>query len=918
MKTFLKLGWRNLFPPSIFTTGITTQRPPRRHAVRIIYGLGVLMLFFGPRSPAQQNPGAASNTVNQASYVEVSRGPHSRVMQAVVTVTNAAGNTVTRTNAYTEIATGMSHLVGDQWVASSDQIQITANGAAGTNCQAQIHFAANLNNPGAIDLLTPDGFHMTSDIAGLVYFDGITNVVIAIPQDSIGQILPSLDQILYTNAFTNAACDVLYSYTKAGFEQNIVIRQQLPSPASFGLTASNIWLQVWTEFTAAPSPQISQPQGEGTDPTLDFGVIKMGKGKAFMLGNNATSVPVTKQWVSSGGRTFLIESVLLNSLAAQLQQLPSGSSQGGGQSKLHYPHPLLASSAPPHQVLDKIKLPVKKVAKKSTTPMQLARSNPVRQGLVLDYNLSSGETNLTLQADTTYYVSGPTYVWGVTTIEGGTVIKYTNDPSATIIGSTVTTEYTTNWVCKTDKFRPALFCAKDDDSVGIPISGSSGSPSGYYGGTALQIQKAVVGTNTLKNLRFSNLQTALDLEEGNFSLYHCQFINCGVGLHLDSVVFYLGNALFSNVATNFYCVPEPCYATLENITVDPGTVNTRFCTLEGYEDYPWDNPGGDGPEFSMSIANSLFSGLGSSQMGLYAQVDNMDPLVPLPNTVFSSGVGDFQSVGAGNYYLAANTYQGAGTASIDPVLLADLQQKTTHPPLWLTNNFTLNTNLMPQALRDTNSSPDLGYHYDPIDFLSSCTVSDATLTLSSGVVIAYYNETCISLLDGAQLNSQGSATNRNYFVHYRLVQEQATNIWVGEATTDAVRCACPLNFSSGTDNCPSATLRFTTVAALAGEVDFFLVEEGGVENFSMRDCEIYEAGAVYEMYPTGTYNLLNNLFSYFNGILTGVADQLCLTNNTFVGGANTSVSIQGASIFNNAFDVPYGVEYYSDLVAAGQ
>ncbi len=473
-------------------------------------------------------------------------------------------------------------------------------------------------------------------------------------------------------------------------------------------------------------------------------------------------------------------------------------------------------------------------------------------------------------------------------------------------------------MCKTDKFRPALFCAKDDDTVGTPISGSTGSPSGYYGGTALQIQKANVGTNILKNLRFSNLQTAMDLEDGNFSLYHCQFINCGVGLHLDTVVFYLGNALFANVATNFYCVPEPCYATLENITVDPGTVNTRFCTLEGYEDSPWDYTGGDGPDFSMSIANSLFSGLGSSQMGLYAQVDNTDPLVPLANTVFSSGVGDFQTVGAGNYYLAdSGTNRNAGTTNIDPVLLADLRQKTTHPPLWLTNNFTLSTNLMPQALRDTNSSPDLGYHYDAIDFLSSCTVSDATLTLTNGVAIAYYNETCISLLDGAQLNSQGTATNRNYFVHYRLVQEQATNIWVGEATTEAVRCACPLNFSSSTTYCPSATLRFTTFSALAGEVNFFLVEEGGVENFSMRDCEIYEAGAVYEMYPTGTYNLLNNLISYFNGFLTGVADQLCLTNNTFVGGANTSVSIQGASIFNNAFDVPYGVEYNSTPVAAG-
>src|SRR6202042_1977402 len=110
----------------------------------------------------------------------------------------------------------------------------------------------------------------------------------------------------------------------SGFEQDIIIRQQLPSPATCGLTGSNIWLQVWTEFTAAPSPRISQPQNDG-DSYLEFGAMKMGRGKAFMLGDSSSAAPVFKEWVTSQGRTFLVESIFLNSIATKMASLPSAS-----------------------------------------------------------------------------------------------------------------------------------------------------------------------------------------------------------------------------------------------------------------------------------------------------------------------------------------------------------------------------------------------------------------------------------------------------------------------------------------------------------------------------------------------------------------------------------------------------------------
>ncbi len=85
--------------------------------------------------------------------------------------------------------------------------------------------------------------------------------------------------------------------------------------------------------------------------------------------------------------------------------------------------------------------------------------------------------------------------------------------------------------------------------------------------------------------------------------------------------------------------------------------------------------------------------------------------------VYTSGTGVYQTVGAASYYLVnGSTNRGGGTASIDPVLLSDLQTLTTYPPVVLTNGWlTSSTNLSPQVERNTNT-PDRGYHYPPIDY----------------------------------------------------------------------------------------------------------------------------------------------------------------------------------------------------------
>ena len=186
--------------------------------------------------------------------------PHQRIWQRVTSTTDPSGNTIYQTNAYNELATGLCYWNGQNWADSSEQIQITPNGAVATNGQHQVaHLRGqHKHRRNAIDLLTPDSQHMRSHITGLAYFDSATSnsVMIAELQDSIGQLLQSLNQVLYTNAFTDFQADIRYEYRIGGFEQDIILRQQPPPPSAYGLNpqvprACKIWTRVYRSPRAA-------------------------------------------------------------------------------------------------------------------------------------------------------------------------------------------------------------------------------------------------------------------------------------------------------------------------------------------------------------------------------------------------------------------------------------------------------------------------------------------------------------------------------------------------------------------------------------------------------------------------------------------------------------------------------------------
>jgi hypothetical protein len=79
-----------------------------------------------------------------------------------------SGQVVPRQHRYTELATGLNHLVNGQWVASQEGIEVSPDGtsAQATNGQHQVYFPGNIYS-GTIQLVTPDGKTLVSQPIGI-------------------------------------------------------------------------------------------------------------------------------------------------------------------------------------------------------------------------------------------------------------------------------------------------------------------------------------------------------------------------------------------------------------------------------------------------------------------------------------------------------------------------------------------------------------------------------------------------------------------------------------------------------------------------------------------------------------------------------------------------------------------------------
>ena len=260
------------------------------------------------------------------------------------------------------------------------------------------------------------------------------------------------------------------------------------------------------------------------------------------------------------------------------------------------------------------------------------------------------------------------------------------------------------------------------------------------------------------------------------------------------------------------------------------------------------------------------------------------------NATNSSSSATFQTVGTGSTYLMPNSqYRNAGTTNIHAKLLADLKQRTTYPPIVLSNDFTVATTLAPQAQRDTDT-PDLGFHILPLDYCWNNLNLNASLTLTNGVAVAIYGTNGLALQSGARLVSEGTATSLNRLVRYSAVQEQPI-VW------GATGSSMSLMTAFGTSPLPEVQLRFTDVSLLAdlnAKRHFVQLSGCRLATFSVTDSQlrgVYED--VYSTNGTGmtvafTNNLVQGSCLSFYQENTYYPLTLNLYNNLFL---NSTVSL---------------------------
>jgi hypothetical protein len=874
-------------------------------------------------------PAPGSVPVEVSPYAIAQRGLNQRVWQRVTVQTNNLGRAVYRTNSYTELASGICAERNGQFIDAVPDILIGADPsmAYATNGAHLLSLVSNPNTATgvpAVQVATPDGKLLSVRIYGLSYLDTASgkSVLISELQDCVGQLLPP-DQVLYTNALGgDCPASLLYRNSCAGTEQFILLdQQQPPAPEDYGLNSASTMLQVITEFFNPPTPVITTnyvslgPDGPVfPDETLDFGVMKIAAGKAFLIGTDAdpsSAVRVFKQWTVINGRTFLVEQVPLTpALVAQLQTLPPppppGTNGNGAGAMFHQSHSKLASgagTARPREEsrrgilpLSRVALPASHSSPAATVPFRIAQSDAqysalrtphsaLGKGFLIDYSLLTSQTNITLQGDSTYYISGLVNISGTNNVlEGGSVLKFTNLPSAEIsLGSA-------SLIYKTAQYRPAVFTSKDDNTAGDTISGSTGTPTNANGGTYLY----TTVTNTNACIRMSYAGVGIQSDSSPCYLSHCQFVNCQTAVYTSTSTnnVYARNVLFSQ------CSNAVRSANLigQHVTAD------QISTLAANT--------GQAPIFTNSILTAI------TNWGLAPSLFDCE--------TNASGAGIYQTVGGAGYYLADQSpYRNAGTANIDSTLLSDLAQRTTFPPIVFfgSNHISthMNMTLLPQAQRDSDSFPDYGYHYDPLDYVFggvywtnvNLTVNPGTaigiFCTNSGVGLAIFG---LVIDGGGQFVSQGTPNNGNWVVRYNTVQEQSNTNWSG---------AVGPNLSPGWIFSPQPPFhcRFNNFSVLAQDAWLFeQLSSATHAPANFRDCQAF--GGIFGSGGEGggTMNLTNCVFQRVDvEAFTDYINNPIIRNNLFWRGTFDfdSTTFTNTIVKDNLFDqayVPDNSAYY--------
>jgi hypothetical protein len=260
---------------------------------------------------------------------------------------------------------------------------------------------------------------------------------------------------------------------------------------------------------------------------------------------------------------------------------------------------------------------------------------------------------------------------------------------------------------------------------------------------------------------------------GSGSVRHCQFLSVSNGIqNYDSGTIPVENTLFGHVAGYvlgadnypFSIVFDAAQLTVDDaayLTSANTTLNITNSILSNIASLAVGDPSG-------SDINGAYNGFyGTTAFGSQQFSPNTYPF--------------FQSAAGGGYYLKtapggtdASGFRGVGTTTaVDPTLLADLKGKTTYPPQFYDSATISSDNFTQQVPRDSeNPGPDLGYHYDPLDYVFENCLVNNSMTFPAGTAVGWQAGGLSFSGSSGKVNFNGTVDNPCYFVRCNTVQEQ--------------------------------------------------------------------------------------------------------------------------------------------------
>ncbi|HAV62183.1 MAG TPA: hypothetical protein DCY13_07435, partial [Verrucomicrobiales bacterium] len=224
-----------------------------------------------------------------------------------------------------QLETGLNYRdAHGKWQIASTTVEIIDSLAVGTRTGHRVTWKANPNQSKVFEFMGANGEYLSGSVVGIAYHDRNSDLtaILAETRDAAGFVEDGVS-VSYVSAFDGLEADIRYSQMKAGFEQDVILREKPLPPEIYGMNGDSTFLEVWTEFFDTPDPHISEipknlgrgGEASGKDFLLKFGGYSMPLGKAFGIEPNGDPVsgdiahPVSKQWLVIEGRRFLVESV---------------------------------------------------------------------------------------------------------------------------------------------------------------------------------------------------------------------------------------------------------------------------------------------------------------------------------------------------------------------------------------------------------------------------------------------------------------------------------------------------------------------------------------------------------------------------------------------------------------------------------